>query len=264
LTYSDSGSATYPALYTSSATTDNNYIIEILDGRYIGLVAFIKTNSGSTITVDEAELPTDGLLVGSKYVIRKDWTLASLFGAGSVAPLNSGTSAASGDTISIFNQKTQSYSPFYIRTSDKSWRNAVGDLSTHRRIPYGQGVQTLLRGASGTLTLSGDVRTARLRRDVLAKKFALFANLSPSATTLGDMNITIDRASSLAGSVVRVWNSTTGAWKDFYRRSTDGRFHDGIAVQDAFVVGAGKVVQVVNRGGDKKGETAITADPRLP
>jgi hypothetical protein len=182
--------------------------------------------------------------------------------------LAAGSSTASGDNVNIWNQKTQAYSTYYIRLSSGvySWRDAVGNAANHVRIPYGQGVQVLRRAAgNGALTLTGEIRTSRLRRDVLLNKTALIANLSPSATTLGDLNVTIDRAASAAGSVVKVWNPTTQAWTAYYRRTSDGKFFDGLAVRDSIAVGAGKVVQVVNKGSaDRVGATAITADPRLP
>jgi len=271
LTLADEASATYTTgRFTPGASTqDNKYILEVLDGRYIGLVAYIKSNTGNTFTIDEVSLPTDGLLEGSKYAIRKDWTIESLFGAASAtAPLAAGSSTASGDNVNIWNQKTQAYSTYYIRLSGGvySWRDAVGNAANHVRIPYGQGVQVLRRATgNGALTLTGEIRTARLRRDLLRDKTALIANLSPSATTLGDLNVSIDRAASASGSVVKVWNATTQAWTPYYRRTSDGKFFDGLAVRDSIVVGAGKVVQVVNKGSaDRVGATAITADPRLP
>ena len=271
LTLADKASANYTTgqFTAGTATQDKKYILEVLDGRYIGLVAYIRSNDGNTFTVSEVSLPTDGLLVGSKYAIRKDWTIESLFGAASAsAPLVAGSSPASADNINIWNQATQAYSTYYIRLSSGtySWRDAVGNLVNHVRIPYGQGVQVLRRAAgNGALTLTGEIRTSRLRRDVLLNKTALIANLSPSATTLGDLNVTIDRAASAAGSVVKVWNPNTQAWTAYYRRTSDGKFFDGLAVRDTIVVGAGKVVQVVNKGSaDRVGATAITADPRLP
>jgi len=271
LTLADEASAVYTTdrFKPGTATQDSKYILEVLDGRYIGLVAYIKSNAGNTFTIDEVSLPTDGLLVGSKYAIRKDWTIESLFGAASAtSPLAAGSSTASGDNINIFNQKTQAYTTYYNRLSSGvySWRDAAGNAANHVRIPYGQGVQVLRRAAgNGALTLTGELRTARLRRDLLLNKTALIANLSPSATTIGDLNVSIDRAVSASGSVVKVWNATTQAWTSYYRRTSDGKFTDGATVKDTIAVGAGKVVQVVNKGSaDRVGATAITADPRLP
>ena len=274
LTLADEASATYTngRFTPGTPTQDNKYILEVLDGRYIGLVAYIRSNVGNTLTIDEVSLPQDGLLVGSKYAIRKDWTIESLFGiASATSPLAAGGSAASADNINIWSQKTQSYTTFYNRLSGGvySWRDALNTPANHFRIPYGQGVQVLRRApGNGSLTLTGELRTSRLRRDLLNNKTALIANLSPSPTTLLALNAGIDRANSIAGSVVRVWNPTTQSWVAYYRRMSDGRFTDGIspvATTELTLIGAGKVVQVVNRSGtDRVGATAITADPRLP
>jgi hypothetical protein len=278
VTLTDEASATYTTdrFKPGTATQDNKYILEVLDGRYIGLVAYIKSNAGNTLTIDEVSLPTDGLLVGSKYAIRKDWTIQEVFGqAGLACVIAPGISSASADTINIWNQKTQAYTTYFNKTlrdattlavTGYKWSDSAGNTATHVRIPYGQGVQVLRRGAgNGVLTLSGELRTSRLRRDLLLNKTALIANLSPSPTTLGDMNVSIDRANNLSSSVVKVFNPATQAWTAYYRRASDGKFYDGALVKDTTVIGAGKVVQVVNKGSaDRVGATAITADPRLP
>lgn len=273
ITLTDSQSATYANnLFTpGTASQDNKYILEILDGPMIGLVAYIKSNTGNTLTVDEAELPTTGQLTGSKFAIRKDWTIESLLGAASASsPFASGSSSASADNINVFNPKTQSYSTYFVRFSSGSysWRDPIGNLSNHLRIPYGQGVQVLRRAAgNGSITLTGEVRTARLRRDIPNGKYGLIANLSPSPTTLGDLNISITRANNQNGDVVKVWNSGTASWTAYNRRTSDGQFRDSgnLNNRDGIVIAPGRVVQVVNKSGsDRKGLTAITADPRLP
>jgi hypothetical protein len=272
ITLVDSQSATYvnDRFKPGTATQDNKFILEVLDGRYIGLVAYITGNTGNTLTISQATLPTDGGLAGSKYAIRKDWTLESLFGPASASsPFKAGSSGANADAINIYNQVTQGYNSYYIRLSSGtySWRDAIGQLANHVRVPYGQGVQVLRRDpGNGSITLSGEVRTARLRRDVLNNKFALFANLSPAATTLEGLNISIPRSSSTAGSVVRVWSTAgAGSWTPYYRRTSVGRFNNAAGLDaSTVVVGPGKVVQVLNKGGDQIGSSAITADPRLP
>jgi len=250
-----------------SATVDKWYILEILDGRYIGMVFLIKTQNGNTITTDEAVLPQDGLLEGSSYAIRKDWTLTTLFGVPGSAgfPFAGGTSASNADTVNVFVQSSQSFVTYNVKASDNTWRNPLGGLATHVRIPYGTGVQVLRRGAGdGTLTLSGEVRKARLRRDVGSNKFALLANLSLAPTTLQQLNPSIDRATSTAGDTVQTWNSTSGSWVPYYRRTSDGAITSALGSTNSVTVGAGKVVRISNKGDAREGSTAVTADPRLP
>jgi hypothetical protein len=250
-----------------SGSVDKHFIVEILDGRYIGLVFLIKTQNGNTVTTDEAVLPQDGALEGSAYAIRKDWTLTSLFGTPGSAgfPFNGGASASSSDTINIFVQTSQSFVTYYIKASNNTWINPLGTSAPHARIPYGQGVQVLRRATGdGTLTLSGEVRKARLRRDVGSNKFALLANLSLTPTTLQELNPSIDRANSTAGDTAQVWSAVSGSWVPYYRRNSDGRFVSALGTTNNVPVGAGKVVRISNKGDALQGTTAVTADPKLP
>jgi hypothetical protein len=250
-----------------STSQDKWHIVEILNGRYIGLVFLIGTQNGNTITTTEVALPTDGALVGSSYAIRKDWTLSTLFGdtASASFPFAHGDSAASADTVNIFIQTTQAFAPYYVKASDKTWRNSFSQLSPHARVPYGQGVQVLRRAAgNGVVTLAGEARKSRLRRDVGSGKFALLANLSLAPTTIQALSPSIDRGASSADDTVQTWNSATGAWTSYYRRTSDGAFVSPFSTTTAVSLAAGKVVRIRNVGAAKAGADAITAEPNLP
>jgi hypothetical protein len=251
-----------------STTQDKWHIVEILNGRYIGLVFLIGTQNGNTITTSEVSLPTDGALVGSSYAIRKDWTLSSLFGATDSAsfPFAHGDSAATADTVNIFIQSTQAFAPYYVKASDKTWRNSFSQAAPHARVPYGQGVQVLRRATgNGVVTLAGEARKSRLRRDVGADgKFALLANLSLAPTTIQALSPSIDRGTSAADDTVQTWNSATGAWTSYYRRTSDGAFVSPFGTTTAVSLAAGKVVRIRNVGAAKAGVDAITAEPNLP
>ena len=250
-----------------STTQDKWHIVEILNGRYIGLVFLISTQTGNTITTSEVALPTDGALVGSSYAIRKDWTLSTLFGdtVSASFPFAAGDSAATADTVNIFIQSTQGFAPYYVRASDKTWRNGFSQLSPHARIPYGQGVQVLRRAASNaTITLAGEARKSRLRRDVGSGKFALLANLSLAPTTVQALSPSIDRGTSTADDTVQTWNSFSGSWVSYYRRTSDGTFVSQANTTLAAPIAAGKVVRIKNIGIAKTGADAVTAEPNLP
>jgi hypothetical protein len=250
-----------------STTQDKWHIVEILNGRYIGLVFLIGTQNGNTITTTEVALPTDGALVGSSYAIRKDWTLSTLFGdtASASFPFAHGDSASTADTVNIFIQSTQGFAPYYVKASDKTWRNSFSQLSPHARVPYGQGVQVLRRAAgNGVVTLAGEARKSRLRRDVASGKFALLANLSLASTTIQALSPSIDRGTSSADDTVQTWNSSTGAWTSYYRRTSDGTFVSPFGTTTAVNLAAGKVVRIKNVGVAKAGADAVTAEPNLP
>ena len=250
-----------------STTQDKWHIVEILNGRYIGLVFLIGTQNGNTITTTEVSLPTDGALVGSSYAIRKDWTLSTLFGdtASASFPFAHGDSASAADTVNIFIQSTQAFAPYYVKASDKTWRNSFSQASPHARVPYGQGVQVLRRAAgNGVVTLAGEARKSRLRRDVASGKFALLANLSLASTTIQALSPSIDRGTSSADDTVQTWNSSTGAWTSYYRRTSDGTFVSPFGTTTAVSLAAGKVVRIKNVGAAKAGADAVTAEPNLP
>jgi hypothetical protein len=252
----------------SATSADKWYIVEILDGRYIGLVFLIATQNGNTVTTTEVALPTDGALVGSKYAIRKDWTLATLFGDTSSPsfPLAKNTSASTADTINVFVQKTQGFVTYYVNTSGL-WKNGFNQTTPHARVPYGAGIQ-VLRRASGdaTMTLSGEARKSRLRRDVGVNEFALIANLSLAPTTLQTLAPSIDRGASAAEDKVEVWSTATalGSWVPYFRRNSDGAFTSAFGTTLNVPVAAGKVVRVRNTGVARTGANAITAEPNLP
>jgi len=257
------------AQWTGGSTSqDKWYIVEILDGRYIGMVFLIATQNGNTVTTSEVALPTDGALVGSKYAIRKDWTLSTFFGDTSSPsfPLAKNNNASLADTINVFVQKTQGFVTYYVNNTGQ-WKNGLGFTTPHARIPYGGGVQ-VLRRASGaaTMTLSGEVRKSRLRRDVGVNEFALIANLSLAPTTVQALAPSIDRGASAADDKVEVWstNSTLGNWVPYYRRNSDGAFTSGLGSTNNVAVAAGKVVRVRNTGIARTGAKAITAEPNLP
>ena len=250
-----------------SISQDKWFIVEILNGRYIGLVFLIGTQNGNTISTTEVALPTDGALVGSSYAIRKDWTLSTLFGDTTSAsfPITPGDSASAADTVNVFIQSTQAFVPYYVRASDKTWRNSFGSAAPHARIPYGQGVQVLRRPAgNAVVTLAGEARKSRLRRDVGSGKFALLANLSLAPTTIQVLSPSIDRGTSSADDTVQTWNSTTGAWTSYYRRTSDGAFVSPFGTTTAVSLAAGKVVRIKNVGAAKAGVDAVTAEPNLP
>jgi hypothetical protein len=250
-----------------SITQDKWHIVEILNGRYIGLVFLISTQTGNTITTSEVALPTDGALVGSSYAIRKDWTLSTLFGdpASASFPFAPGDSAAAADTVNIFIQSTQAFAPYYVNSSDNTWRNSFSFSAPHARIPYGQGVQVLRRAAGNrVITLAGEARKSRLRRDVGAGKFALLANLSLASTTIQALSPSIDRGESSADDTVQTWNSSTGAWTPYYRQTSDGAFVSPFGTTTAVNLAAGKVVRIRNVGTARTGVDAVTAEPNLP
>ena len=101
---------------SSSSSAAEPYVLEILDGAWIGYSAAISSNTSNTITLP-AGAPSD--LAGSKYVIRKDWTVESLFGDAVTSPLTA-TNLDDGDDVNSADQirlmtDTGALGPVYFR-----------------------------------------------------------------------------------------------------------------------------------------------------
>jgi hypothetical protein len=80
------------------------------------------------------------------------------------------------------------------------------------------------------------------------------------------MDISIARGNSTAASVVKIWSTAgNGSWVPYYRKVSDGKFYNALGtLSENQVIGAGKVVQVVNKSVDQIGATALTINTRLP
>jgi hypothetical protein len=64
--------------------SDTPYILEILDGDYIGVVSLVTASTGSTVTI-QYTLPAGAIASGTRYGIRPDWTVAELFGPAAIS-----------------------------------------------------------------------------------------------------------------------------------------------------------------------------------
>jgi len=238
------------------------YVLEILDGPWIGYSSAISSNTANTITLP-AGAPSD--LAGSKYAIRLDWTIESLFGdaANSVLTgtnLDDGDDFSSADHIRIMND-TGTLGPIYFRAfvgGAWGWYNEKAENVAKLRLAFGKGifVKSL---ASKTLTLSGVVRGSRTRMDIVGgKKINLLANPVPFAVKLSDSGMDINPGSSAAtADNLRLWNGT--AWVNYWRNTT-GRWTVGGSTDASNVTipaGAGFLIKRNSNRGDLKGANAL-------
>lgn len=177
-------------------TSDNHWIIEFTSGAYTGLVKQVTAFSGSTVNV------AGGLPVidkGTRFVLRKDHTLGSLFGIEdsndvvTKSGLTAGSTAGSSDVVSVLNSSGQWVKYFYrAATGWKLTTARSGSDRRHVRVSLGTGV-LLSPILSKTIGLSGEYRGTRARV-TLVNAATIVANPYPVATTLGQT----DLASTLA------------------------------------------------------------------
>jgi len=232
-------------------TSDNHFIVEFTSGAYTGLVKQVTAFSGSTVTV------AGGLPVidkGTRFVLRKDHTLGSLFGNADSANLvtksglTSGSTAGSSDVVSVLNSAGQWVKYFY--RSGTGWKLTTlrsGSDRQHVRVSLGTGV-LLSPISTKTIGLSGEYRGARARV-TLVNAATILANPYPVSTTLGqtDLASTLTKGSTASSSdEIRVLESSK--FVNYFARSGTGATSPGAVAYTGFRPS-------LNRGGANVDET---------
>lgn len=214
------GANTFSGLTLAGGTedaplSDDHYIIEFTSGPFTGLIKQVTAFSGSTATV-AGGLPA--IDASTRFVLRKDHTLGSVFGnadSGNIVTksgLTSGSTAGSADVVSVLNSSGQWVKYFY--RSANGWRLTTartGSDRQHVRVSLGTGVLISPIG-SKTIGLSGEYRGTRARV-TLVNAATIVANPYPVATSLFET----DLASSLT-------KGSTAASSDELRFLESGRF----------------------------------------
>ena len=236
-----SGDVTYTAAeysgYTGASTANEPYIIEILDGDNIGYIGFI-TNSGATsggnavITVDVAP---GTVLTGSRYAIRPDWTVETLFGPSASSVVRGTTRKTQGQSAAdqiqlvgsngrvtsvVYRKWTSSVNATGQTGSAFVWTSGsvVGD-ARKLRLPYSAGIIfKAIAGSDYNLTLAGDLRQARLRKEILGyPRFNFVANTSAKDVPLSETGIQIGRGSDVSSADnLGILNVSTGLTAQYY------------------------------------------------
>jgi len=224
-----SGPTSYTTSYAQSGSQTEPYILEILDGEYIGYSALVTANTTTTMTL-AGTAPTG--LVGSKYVLRKDWTIASLFGPASSSNLtatdkDAGDDESSADQIRIMNDNG-TLGPVYFRATvggSVKWIDASENVADNVRLPFGKGI-FVKAVSSKAVTLSGIVRGTRTRIDIVGgTKINLVANPVPFPIKLADCGLQITAGTgSATADTLQLWNGSS--WVKYWR-STDGLWYSG-------------------------------------
>jgi len=195
---------TYSSDNTIRATeenTDSWYYLEILDGPAIGFILPITgTDAGSrTVTVlgDTVSVPVPA---GTKFNIRKEWTLTTLFGAASnLNAFGYGTSSTGATVkgrVQVYKSTTKSLATYYVReqgtgTKTYSWQLTTSTaVRNHVPLQMGRGIVLINNKATDlTFTASGEYRTARTRLCVPANLLTFISNPGPTDVTFDTSTI---------------------------------------------------------------------------
>jgi hypothetical protein len=176
-------------------TSDNSYIIEFTSGAYVGLIKKISSISERTATV-VGTLPA--LDDKTTFLLRKDWTLGSLFGAtaSEVAAkgLTAGASAGSATRIGVLNASGVIAYYFFKNSTTQGgagWRAAAtrtdGVDRQHIQVATGSGF-AVQNGNTTALNfnLTGEARPTR-NIVSLDSQFTFVANPQNRSVTIADL-----------------------------------------------------------------------------
>ena len=226
----DPSSAALPLFTNTNQNVDEWYVVEILDGPAIGLILNAVGGSGSTSITVQGSLPASiNIESGSKFAVRKSWTLTSLFGAASLSNVfgsgNTPTSTGVQAQVQLYNISTGTLTTYYINSlsGNYNWRSSGStDNLNHAPVGLGTGFSIVNRKANAFLfTLSGEYRTARTRLVVPAGKKILLGNPGVFDTTFTASTITEtspSRATNVpTGShdLYQVWNAPTRSFANY-------------------------------------------------
>ncbi|NBS13354.1 hypothetical protein EBT23_01370 [bacterium] len=217
---------------TSLSNTDENvdgwWVVEILDGPAIGLVLDVVGGTSNSITV-KGTLPSSiNLSSGSKFALRRAWTLASLLGTASTTnPFGYGstpTATTVNGNVQILDSASGSLTTYYINkvgTGSANWRSSQTGTANKNHVPLGLGkgfIVVNLKTNPLTFTVSGDYRTARTRLIMAGGKKTLLANPGVYGTDFiasGIPTTSPNRANSIPNAATdsyQVWSTSAKAF----------------------------------------------------
>jgi hypothetical protein len=281
-----SGDVAYTAAeysgYTGASTANEPYIIEILDGDNIGYIGFI-TNSGATsgtpanavITVDVAP---GAVLAGSRYAIRPDWTVETLFGQATSSVVRGTTRRTQGQsaadqiqlvgsngrvTATVYRKWTSGVDATSQTGASFQWTSsAVAGDARKLRLPYSAGIIfKALAGSNYDLTLAGQLRQARLRKEILGfPRFNFVANTSAKDLPLSETGIEIGRGSDVTSADnLGILNVSTGLTVQYYLH-TDGNWRDAEDnLANAVTIAKGTAIVIKRANGSTSALTGVNA-----
>lgn len=227
------GQGTLPASLVGTVSTDSWYVLEILDGPSIGFLLPVTSNSGATSITVEGSAAGIGVPAGTRFALRKDWTLSTLLGAATASNRfgygnNSGALTVNA-WIQIYDSLNAASITYYINESGSTsksynWRSTSSTANrNHVRVPLGRGIVVLNRKpADFSLPIAGEYRESRTRLSVPAGKITYVSNPGPTAVTFADSTIPATsptRANSVpntsTGDEWSLWDSAARAWANY-------------------------------------------------
>ena len=239
---SESGTAEF------APESDNLYIIEFTSGPYTGLIKQVTSFSGNVANV-RGGLPA--LSSGTKFILRKDHNLASLFGEGTtLSPLKIFEGGDPGDADVVGVLTSTGVWKRYFYQANFGWREvnsrgAGGADRKYVRVSTGTGFS--FKAIDGNvLYMTGEYRGTRSRIS-LSGYTTLVANPYPKAVSLKDSGLAQYLTSFTTPSGADSLRFLEGNKYVSYFYHSGGNFKKatGLAVADTKNIGVGEAFLVV-------------------
>jgi len=226
---------TYSSDTTTRATeenTDSWYYLEILDGPAIGFILPITgTSAGSNTITTSGDTVNVSVPAGTKFNLRKEWTLATLFGAASnLNAFGYGTSSTAATVkgkVQVYKPTSQSLATYYVRETGSGTKTYSWQLSSstfqrnHVPIQMGRGI-VLVNNTANDLVfpVSGEYRIARTRLCVPANYITFVSNPGPTDVTFDTSTIPATSPTRATGvpsntDQYQMWSATTRSFTTY-------------------------------------------------
>lgn len=212
---------------------NGTHYVEIIAGSGAGLMANITATSGANKTITLAEDLSAAVSNGTAYRIRKNWTLASVFGPNNEAGLGAG-SASEADEVLVYDPTANppGYTTYYYKNTSTlggiGWRSTASTSVNQANAPFEPTSGILVRRRQPndvTLSLAGAVKLGQTSYPVLPG-LNIEGNIYPTdALTLGNSGLL---ASGLAGGtsteadLVQIYDAAANppAYRTYYYKNT--------------------------------------------
>jgi uncharacterized protein (TIGR02597 family) len=210
----------------------NRYYVELITGGGVGKMSQITGTSGTNKTITTADDLSSSVSNGTGYKIRKNWTIASVFGTTNQAGIFGGD-VSSSDKVLVYSQTLHSYTTFYYQTSGLGgvgWRTTASNSADASNEPAFLPTDGLLvrraQSADVTFALAGAVKLGQTAAPIVTG-LNIVSNPYPSGTlTLGNSNLYTGAVGGFAaGSVssadqVQIYNAASAQYSTYYYQTS--------------------------------------------
>ncbi|BCX47147.1 hypothetical protein HAHE_10550 [Haloferula helveola] len=260
-----------------------SHVLEITSGAaHVGVLSWITSTTDTPAKIYTAD-DLSGAGAGAGYRVWETYTMASLFGNPPAATtLGSGATAASADTVQIYDPTTNTYTTFYYRVPTKGtpgWASDDGtilDPASYAIHPNDGLVLQRKQVGDGELVIEGSLKTGPgnilVQGDLGADTLNILATQHPveQLTPANSGLYTGDAATGLLGAAtasasdnILVFDAATNSYTTFYYRvptkGTPGWVSDDAGILDPanYEFPSTGALLLIRRGGNDSFEWSV-------